>query len=322
MKKSASGPLLLVDGHALLFRAFFALPPLTSPRGEPTGAIYGFLRILYKAIAETKAESVAVVFDAPGASFRDKVYEEYKAHREPTPTDLAKQIPQTIDLVRSLGFPTLVVDGVEADDVIASLVHQQKNGVILIFSGDKDLAALVSDRVKMLVPGHRFDGFTLRGEAEVLERFGVAPERIPDLLALMGVTSDNIPGVPGIGPKRAVEILKTAGSVPKILKNPPEKIAPHLDALRLSWELVQLRTDLKLDVSDLRPAPPSQGARDKILALGMKSILASIGNVDEAAAAPAPSAAQAPTEKPPFDLQAIPVVFENGPRPEKFDEEV
>lgn len=302
---AASGPLLLIDGHALLFRAFHALPPLTSPRGEPTGAIYGFLRILYKAVSDTKAESVAVVFDAAGESFRDGIYKEYKAHREATPDALAKQIPVAIDLVRDLGFPTLVVPGVEADDVIATLVRRKK-GVILIFSGDKDLAALVSDRVKMLVPGHRFDGFTLRGEAEVQERFGVAPDRIPDLLALMGDASDNIPGVPGIGPKRAVEILRAGGSVPEILENPPEKIAPHLDVLRLSWELVQLRTDVKLDVTDLRPAPPSAAARERILALGMKSILASIGKIEEPVAAPTPvSSSEAANryENPPFELR-------------------
>ena len=194
---TAERTLLLVDGSSYLYRAFHALPPLTASTGEPTGAVYGVVNMLRKLIENHAPQHVAVVFDAPGKTFRDDLFEDYKANRPPMPDDLVRQIEPAHEVVRAMGLPLLQVAGVEADDIIGTLARQaQAHGMtVLIVTGDKDMAQLVNDRVNLLdtMKDRRLDA------AGVAEKFGVPPERIVDYLALMGDSSDNIPGVPGVG---------------------------------------------------------------------------------------------------------------------------
>ena len=207
--------LILVDGSSYLFRAFHALPPLTNSKGEPTGAIVGVVNMLRKLIREYQPKYMAVVFDAPGKTFRDELYEAYKANRPPAPEELKAQIPLLHQIVEAMGLPLLVIDGVEADDVIGTLARQaaEKGMQVLISTGDKDMAQLVSDRVTLI------DTMTDRvlDPQGVEQKFGVKPEQIIDFLALTGDTSDNIPGVPKCGPKTAAKWLKEYGSLDELM---------------------------------------------------------------------------------------------------------
>ncbi len=255
--------LILVDGSSYLFRAFHALPPLTNSKGEPTGAIVGVVNMLRKLIREYQPKYMAVVFDAPGKTFRDELYEAYKANRPPAPEELKAQIPLLHQIVEAMGLPLLVIDGVEADDVIGTLARQaaEKGMQVLISTGDKDMAQLVSDRVTLI------DTMTDRvlDPQGVEQKFGVKPEQIIDFLALTGDTSDNIPGVPKCGPKTAAKWLKEYGSLDELMAHADEikgKIGENLRAsleqLPLSRELTTIKTDLDLDIrpEELRPQPP------------------------------------------------------------------
>ncbi|HJW82280.1 MAG TPA: 5'-3' exonuclease H3TH domain-containing protein, partial [Acidiferrobacterales bacterium] len=198
-------PLVLVDGSSYLYRAFHAMPNLSNSRNEPTGAVYGVTNMLRRLLKDYDPEQVAVVFDAPGKTFRDDIYPEYKAHRPPMPDDLRSQIERIHAIVRAMGLPLLMVEGVEADDVIGTLARQAaaEGRDTLISTGDKDMAQLVDGHVTLVdtMKDARYD------RAGVQERFGVPPERIVEYLALIGDTSDNIPGVPGVGPKTAARWL-------------------------------------------------------------------------------------------------------------------
>jgi len=210
MNKKTARPLLLVDGSSYLYRAFHALPPLSNSRGEPTGAVYGVINMLRSLIADYQPELMAVVFDARGKTFRDDLFEEYKANRPPMPDDLATQIEPLHELVRALGLPMLQVQGVEADDVIGTLARQAgERGIpVIISTGDKDMAQLVDEQVTLV---NTMSNTTL-DSAGVEAKFGVPPERIIDLLALMGDSSDNIPGIPKVGarePRDAGAVTRT-----------------------------------------------------------------------------------------------------------------
>jgi DNA polymerase-1 len=243
-------PLVLVDGSSYLFRAFHALPPLTNTHGEPTGAMHGVLNMLDKLRKDYDPEHMAVIFDAPGKTFRDDLYPQYKANRPPMPEDLRCQIEPLLAIVRAQGYPLLIIPDVEADDVIGTLAAQY-DGKVIISTGDKDMAQLVDERVHLIntMSGHYAD------PAGVVEKFGVAPERIRDYLTLIGDTVDNVPGVNKVGPKTAVKWLEEYGSLDNIMARAAEfkgKIGENLREalahLPLSFELVTIKCDVELDL--------------------------------------------------------------------------
>ncbi|MDH3871478.1 MAG: DNA polymerase I [Gammaproteobacteria bacterium] len=263
MNAKKSKPLVLVDGSSYLYRAFHALPPLSNSRGEPTGAVYGVINMLRSLLAEYTPEHVAVVFDARGKTFRDDLFAEYKANRPPMPDELAAQIEPLHTLVQALGLPLLQVPGVEADDVIGTLARQASaQGMDTVIStGDKDMAQLV-DRHVTLVNTMSHSVLDPQG---VQDKFGVPPERIIDLLALMGDSSDNIPGVPKVGPKTAAKWLGVYGSLDTVIANAGEikgkvgeSLRDHLETLALSRELATIRCDVELEIGpqDLQPRQP------------------------------------------------------------------
>ncbi len=246
-------PLILVDGSSYLFRAFHALPPLTSPAGEPTGAIYGVINMLRKLMRDYPESPIAVVFDPRGPTFRNELYADYKANRPPMPDELAGQIEPLFGLIRALGLPLLIEDGVEADDVIGTLAHEaeDRDCPVIISTGDKDLAQLVNGHVTLIntMNGERLD------REGVVEKFGVPPERIIDYLALVGDTSDNIPGVHKCGPKTALKWLARYDSLDGVMEHADEiggKIGEYLreslEQLPLSRRLVTIHREVPLDV--------------------------------------------------------------------------
>ena len=260
-------PFVLVDGSSYLYRAFHALPPLTNSRGEPTGAVYGVANMLRKLIDDYTPEQIAVVFDAKGKTFRDELFAEYKAHRPPMPEELSAQIAPLHALVRAMGLPLLQVPGVEADDVIGTLARQAsgEGRHTLISTGDKDMAQLVDEQVTLINTMSN----TLLDPAGVVEKFGVPPDRIIDYLALVGDTSDNIPGVPKVGPKTAAKWLNEYGSLDEIIAHADEikgkvgeSLRASLDTLALSRQLATIRCDVELedDPASLRRREPDRDA--------------------------------------------------------------
>ncbi len=246
--------LVLVDGSSYLYRAFHALPPLATAAGRPTGAVYGVVNMLKRLLREEAPTHIVVVFDAPGRTFRDDLFEHYKANRPPMPEDLREQVEPVLDVISGMGLPLLRESGVEADDVIATLAEQAASSgyQVLISTGDKDMAQLVNGHITLVdtMRGRRLD------RLGVEEKFGVPPERIVDLLALMGDQSDNIPGVPGVGPKTAAKWLKQYGSLDAVREHAEEiagkageNLRAHLAELELSRELATIKRDVPLDLT-------------------------------------------------------------------------
>ena len=247
-----NNPLILVDGSSYLFRAFHALPPLTTSKGQPTGAVKGVINMIKSLINSYPDSYVAIVFDAKGKTFRNDMYSEYKANRPPMPDDLRSQIEPIHLIIKAMGLPLIVVDGVEADDVIGTLAQQawEQSMPTLISTGDKDLAQLVNEHVTLL---NTMTNETLDIEG-VNKKFGLPPEKIIDYLALMGDKADNIPGVPGVGPKTAVKWLDEYGSLEGVIQNAEavkgkigEKLRDNLEQLGLSHELATIKLDVELD---------------------------------------------------------------------------
>ena len=224
--------LLLVDGSSYLYRAFHALPGLTSPTGQPTGAIYGVLTMLQKLIKAEKPDLVGIIFDAPGKTFRHDLFPDYKANREKTPEDLVVQIEPLLTAIQNLGLPLIRIQGVEADDVIGTLARQAENNNIqtLIATGDKDFAQLVSERIKLI---DTMKNITT-DQSGVLDKFGLRPEQIIDYLALAGDPSDNIPGIPKVGPKTAAKWLQQYTDLNGVIKHAEEIVGKVGEALRTS----------------------------------------------------------------------------------------
>ncbi len=254
MATSTTAPLILVDGSSYLFRAYFALPPLSTKQGEPTGAMVGTINMLRKLMGEYPDEHIAVVFDTKGENFRHQLYPEYKANRAVMPDDLACQIEPLHELIKAMGLPLIMMPGIEADDIIATLACQadQKGMKTIIVSSDKDLAQLVNDNITML---NTMTQVQLDREG-VIAKFGVPPEKIIDYLALIGDSVDNIPGVPKVGPKTAAKWLTQYGSLEEILLHADEikgkvgeNLRASLEILTLSEQLVTLDTDIKLPFS-------------------------------------------------------------------------
>jgi DNA polymerase-1 len=264
---TASKPCVLVDGSSWLHRAFNALPALSTKAGEPTGALYGVLNMLRRLLADHRPDYLAVVFDAPGKTFRHEQFADYKAHRPPLDPQLVQQIEPLHACVRALGLPLLQVVGVEADDVIGTLTRQAtaRGLPVLIVSGDKDLAQLVNERVRMLDTMKN----VVTDVAGVEQKFGVPPALIVDWLALVGDSSDNIPGVAGVGPVTAAKWLREYGSLDNLVANAAaipgkigDKLRAGLEQLPLSRQLATLDCNVSLPVAfeDLRPAPPDAAA--------------------------------------------------------------
>ena len=251
--------LILVDGSSYLFRAFHALPPLVNSKQIPTGAVKGVINMIRSMIKSNPDSNVVIVFDAKGKTFRNDLYDDYKAHRPPMPDELKVQIAPIHRIVKAMGLPILIIDGVEADDVIGTLAREASEAGIstLISTGDKDLAQLVDDQVSLIN--------TMTNEAldvdGVKSKFGVYPNQIIDYLALVGDSADNIPGVPSVGPKTAVKWLSEHQSMLNIIDNAPlitgkvgERLRESIDVLLLSYELatIKIDVDLKTGVKDLK----------------------------------------------------------------------
>ncbi len=261
MVQIPENPLILVDGSSYLYRAYHAFPPLTNSAGEPTGAMYGVLNMLRSLILQYQPTHAVVVFDAKGKTFRDELFEHYKSHRPPMPDDLRAQIEPLHAMVKAMGLPLMAVPGVEADDVIGTLAREaEKVGrPVLISTGDKDMAQLVTPGITLINTMTN----TILGPDEVVTKYGVPPELIIDFLALMGDSSDNIPGVPGVGEKTAQALLQGLGGLDTLYAE-PEKIAgltfrgaktmaakleQNKEVAYLSYQLATIKTDVELDLS-------------------------------------------------------------------------
>ncbi|MBN4075762.1 MAG: DNA polymerase I [SAR86 cluster bacterium] len=246
-------PLILIDGSSYLFRAYHALPPLETTRGQATGAIKGVINMVRSLIKEYPDSPIAVVFDAKGKTFRNDIYKDYKAHRPPMPDDLRSQIEPIHEIIKAMGLPLIVVPGVEADDVIGTLARQatELKRDTLISTGDKDLAQLVNEHITLLNTMNK-EVLDIEG---VKTKFGLTPEQIIDYLGLMGDKSDNIPGVPSVGPKTAVKWLAEYGTAEVLIEHADdikgkvgEKLREHIEQLRMSCELATIKLDVELDV--------------------------------------------------------------------------
>lgn len=261
MAQIAENPLILVDGSSYLYRAYHAFPPLTNSAGEPTGAMYGVLNMLRSLLLQYKPSHVAVVFDAKGKTFRDELFEEYKSHRPPMPDDLRAQIEPLHTMVKAMGLPLLAISGVEADDVIGTLaLAAEKIGKpVLISTGDKDMAQLVTPNITLINTMNN----AILGPDEVVEKYGIPPSLMIDFLALMGDSSDNIPGVAGVGEKTAQALLQGLGGVKDIYANLDKvatltfrgaktmaaKLEQNKEMALLSYQLATIKTDVELELT-------------------------------------------------------------------------
>lgn len=302
--------LYLVDGSAYIFRAYYSLPPLTNPAGVPVGAVAGYSSMLWKLASDLHAADgpthMAVVLDKAGTSFRNGIYDQYKANRPPAPEDLRPQFPLIRDATRAFSLPMIEEEDVEADDMIASYTKAAcaRGWDVTIISSDKDLMQLVGDCVDM------FDTMKDKriGRAEVVEKFGVGPELVGDVLALMGDSSDNIPGVPGIGPKTATKLITEYGSLDAVLAAAPEmkpskmreNLIEHVELARLSRVLVTLKDDcplpIPLEAMALGPIPEAP-LRPFLEEHGFRALLNRIGQTSDTAAANKAIAGQPKAER-------------------------
>ncbi|MDJ0812696.1 MAG: DNA polymerase I [Woeseiaceae bacterium] len=291
--------LVLIDGSSYLYRAYHALPNLTNSAGEPTGALHGVVTMINKLVREQAGAHVAVVFDAPGKTFRDEIFAEYKANRPPMPDDLRSQVQPILDAVRFMGLPLLQVDGVEADDVIGTLCRQAADSgqTVLVSTGDKDLAQLVTDSVTLV---NTMNDSVLDRDA-VKAKFDVWPEQIVDYLALVGDSSDNIPGVPKVGAKTAAKWLNAYDSADGIVASAEdikgkvgESLRDNIDQLRLSQDLATIRVDLDLPVA-IADLEADAGDIDKLRELyGRFELRTLLKQLDDQSGAAEPEAVEEP----------------------------
>ncbi|MFZ8787668.1 5'-3' exonuclease [Thermocrinis sp.] len=277
--------LYLFDGSAFLYRSFFALPPLSTSSGFPTGAIYGFLRSILTVLKTEKPNYMAIAFDLPAPTQRKLAYSEYKSKRPPTPDPLKVQIPVIKELINLLSIRLLEMLGYEADDLIAYLTQKaKKEGFkVKIYSPDKDVLQLVDGSQVVVINPISEEVFD---ENKVIEKFGVPPQKLADYLALVGDKTDNIEGVKGVGPKTAINLINTFGSVENILARWDEfkKLFPNADknSLELSYWLVKLKPpeDLNIDIGELKRKEPNLSLlRKKLEELEMKSIIKDLDKI-------------------------------------------
>lgn len=263
--------LYLIDGHALVYRAYYAFihNPLTNSKGQPTSAVFGFANYLIRLIETYNCPYLAVVLDSSTPTFRHKMYDQYKANREAMPDDLKAQMPLIHELISAFNIPAVKQDGLEADDLIANITCKAtaEDFDVYLVTKDKDLMQLIGPRVKMLAP-EGTGTLQMLDVKDVVEKMGVGPDKIVDYLALIGDSSDNIPGVPGVGPKTAIKILEAGGSVDAILNDPGilkapklvQKIEENIELLRISKELATLKceSDAPVDIKSFERRPPDR----------------------------------------------------------------
>jgi DNA polymerase I len=295
--------LVLIDGNAILHRAYHALPPLTAPDGSLVNAVYGFCTMLFKIVHDLKPTHIAVAFDRPAPTFRKKLYKEYQATRPKMDEELVGQIEKVHDMVRAFGVPIYEKDGFEADDVIGTLARRAEKTIdqVIIVTGDKDILQLVDDKTYVYMPTKGLSEAKLYMEKEVVERMGVKPTSIVDLKALMGDSSDNYPGVEGIGPKTAVTILEKYGTIEKLYQKGnngnwgdlgekvKEKLIKGEESAKMSKDLATIRTDVPIE-GELKPVDSidTPEAREMLSALHFHSLLKRLsGEVKNKEKAPA-----------------------------------
>lgn len=286
--------LIVIDSNSLLHRAFHALPPFTSPKGQPTGAVYGFLLTLFKAIKDLEANYVVACFDTKKPTFRHEQFKEYKIHRPPTPEGIVSQFSLMKDVLKSFNIPVFEKDGYEADDLVATIAElAKKNAKVYILSGDLDNLQLVDDNVKLYTLGKGIKDSILYDQERVVERFGVNPVQMNDFKALTGDVSDNIPGVPGIGKKTAAELIQKYGSIKNLyeeLSTDTAVLKPKVkDALKqnkdsalLSLQLVQTKRDVDIDfnLEDCKMKDFDQEkVKEMFLDLGFNSLIDKIPTI-------------------------------------------
>jgi len=331
VSEHVSPPIILVDGSSYLYRAYHALPPLMSSAGQPTGAIRGVVSMLRKLIADYQPEEMVVVFDAKGKTFRNDLFPEYKANRPPMPDDLRAQIAPLHELIKIMGLPLLAIEGVEADDVIGTLAAEatQLGRRVVISTGDKDMAQLVSEHVSLVNTMVKAD--TPKGYAEmdregVLEKFGLPPERIIDYLTLVGDKVDNIPGVPKVGPKTAVKWLTEYGSFEGVMNNAEhikgkvgENLRDTLEQLPLSYQLATIKLDVALEkgVAEYPMQPVDEKAlREMFSQLEFKSWSKELGG----AASKSAGGSKGAESKSPEALEPLQVQYEQVTDKDSFAE--
>ena len=282
-------PIILVDGSSYLYRAFHAMPGLNNSEGQPTGAIYGVINMTRSLLKQYQSENIAMVFDAKGKTFRDDLYPDYKSNRPPMPDEMRSQVPYIYEIVEAMGLPLLVIEGVEADDVIGTLASQavEKSLDVLISTGDKDMAQLVNERVTLV---NTMDNRVTDVEG-VNDRFGVKADKFIDYLTLVGDTADNIPGVPKVGPKTAAKLINEYGDLDGLIDHADEvkgklgeNLRESLDFLPLSKDLVTIRCqlDLPLALDDLKIKQADETRLKELYArLQFKTWLAELGGIED-----------------------------------------
>ncbi len=276
--------LVLIDGNAILHRAYHALPPLTAPDGSTVNAVYGFVSMLLKLYGDFHPTHMAVAFDRAAPTFRKKLFLDYQAKRPKMEDDLVSQVEKVHDVVRSFGIPIFEVDGFEADDVLGSIAKQvksQKSKVksqnieeVIIVTGDRDLLQLVDDHIKVFMPVKGLSEGKVFDETSAKEKFGVTPKLIPDYKGLAGDASDNYPGVAGIGPKTAIKLINQYGSLEKIIAS--GELGDKAESALLSKNLATIRTDAPIEVSfdKMQVATlVTPQSRMKLAELGFKTLL-------------------------------------------------
>ena len=274
---------MIIDGSSLVYRAFFALPPLATKSGIETGAVHGFMNMLLRLLDEKQPTAVAVAFDKSRITFRNGVYDAYKAHRKPTPPELSSQFPLVMELLAAMGIPAIELDGYEADDIIGTLAAryaaQQKK--VLVVTGDKDALQLIRDGVDVLLTKKGISELELYDEAQFFARYQMKPVQLIDLKGLMGDTSDNIPGVPGVGEKTALKLLHEYGSVEALLAAAHEvkgklgeKLRDHAEQARLSKQLATIELNVPLEDQQGAATPDLQreALRELCHSLELRSI--------------------------------------------------
>ncbi|MEK9186259.1 MAG: 5'-3' exonuclease H3TH domain-containing protein [Patescibacteria group bacterium] len=288
MAEKKTNVLLLIDANALIHRFFHALPPLTTPDGQPIQAIYGLCGILLKILREQKPEYVAAAFDRPEPTFRDEIFKDYKAHRPPTADDLVPQIIRAREVFEAFGIKSLDVPGFEADDIIGTLTEQfrgEPDFKIVILSGDNDLLQLVIDeKVVAQIVKTGLSETVIYNEKGVEEKYGLKPNQLADYKGMVGDTSDNIPGIKGVGPKTAQPLLKEYGNLEEVFASIgiiPEKISKKLEGQKeialMSKKLATIRRDAPVAVSGLSSLAMEELNKEKLskyfTELGFKSLV-------------------------------------------------
>lgn len=260
-----TNPILLVDAYSQIYRAYYAVRELTDTQGRPSNAIFAFSRFLLKLAKELPGEYGAFIFDKDKCGFRLEIAPDYKANRSPMPDDLKSQMPVICELIEAFGWESFMISGYEADDLIAAIANDITNHEIRVITPDKDISQIVNERVKLLVPDRVGANFECRGPKEIVKKFEVNPCQIIDYLAMIGDTSDNVPGINGVGPKTAAGLLKQFGSIENMLSHTDEikneklreKVASSTELLQKNIKLISL----KLETPEQPWMPPEKGMK-------------------------------------------------------------